>query len=87
MFSLGTGTSTETLALTSVSTTLTGNGVVSVVGSDIYLGDGNSATIIATIAGGTSGTDLVVTANSSFPADHTVMEKIASWSPTTTAAT
>jgi VCBS repeat-containing protein len=68
---------TETLALRTVATADTGTGMVSVVGSNIYLGDGSTATAIATVAGGTSGSNLVVTANAAFPADHTVMQKIA----------
>jgi len=76
-FAITAPTTSETLALSSVLTAGTANGTVSVVGSNVYLGDGSSATLIATVSGGTSGNNLVVAANADFPADHTVMEKIA----------
>ncbi|MDA7827197.1 DUF4347 domain-containing protein, partial [Rhodobacteraceae bacterium] len=74
-------TATEVLALTTASTASSVAGQISVVGTDVYLGDGTSATVIATLSGGDYSVNLsnhlVITANSDFPADETVMENIA----------
>jgi len=80
-FAITSATATETLALRTVSAADTGSGVVSVVVdagvTTVHLGSGSAATAIATVSGGMTGSNLVVTANADFPADHTVMQKIA----------
>lgn len=68
-FSVGGAASSESLSLGTDSAPDTGNGVVSVVGSSVYLGDGSSADVVGTVdtaRNGQAGQPLRVTFGSAF---------------------
>jgi outer membrane protein OmpA-like peptidoglycan-associated protein len=68
-FSVGSSVTTDVLNLQKVSTAITTNGVISVVGSVIYKGDGTTANPVASIDGtydGTAGKNLRIRFSSAF---------------------
>lgn len=67
-FAISSSTSTETLALATVSSPSTTNGAVSVVGTSVYLGDGTTANRIGSVDGtanGAAGQPLKINFNTS----------------------